>query len=305
MSVQLHDGLRLKDPQLSVYDAIAQLAPVVRSFVNTAKVKIIADGLPKVIDEPKPVETKPQTMIWTVMRESYDRRQMLLGVKHPDHDPLRFSIVFGQTAQGILLYPYPGQHQLMTHVHRMLPELFEEYGYWDNTDAPMNISKEQWDQREQAWLELCNDRGVLTDLPLWALTSTQSYPFDISVLNKHQETLDSFHPQAERLQRSLVQIAMTAMTKDSRVKDQLRTLGDLEAITNVQRNAQQVARAIMDAPAWRELVSQSLPQTFPSVISRWSQRPASALNSVIPELRAQVELLAMDTVNNSYDPLKD
>lgn len=306
MSIHLHDGLRLRDPQLSIYDAIAQLAPVVRSFVDTCKVEIIADGFLKAIDSLKPLETKPQTMIWSVVRKNYDERQIQLGVKHPDHDPLRFSLVFGETTQGILLYPYSGQPRILAHVRQALPNLFEDYGYWDNTDAPKDLPRGQWAQREKAWAELGNEQGLITKLPMWALTSAQSYPFDLSLLVDSQGILDSFHPQSERLQRALVQIAINAMTKDPRVKASLqKSPGDFDLLDHLQRNAQGVARTAMYTATQQNLVEQSLPLPFPSAISRWSQRPASAMNSVTPALRVQVETLAMEAVNNNYGPTKE
>lgn len=45
--------------------------------------------------------------------------------------------------------------------------IVEEYGYWDNTDRPDDLSKYDWNKRRKAWsfLDVPADEGVRIDLP--------------------------------------------------------------------------------------------------------------------------------------------
>lgn len=296
------DGLRLRDPNLGIQETIALIAPIMRNYVREAKIDIVADEYLAVIDTYKPVNAAPQEILWTVLRRRYDERKIRLGVNHPDHDPLRFSIVFGHTSQGTLLYPYVGQALMLAHLRNNLPDLFESYGYGDNTEKPRHVSTEQWLDRKHAWETLQGEDNTLLDLPMWTLSAKESYPFNLMIPGDYQTAADKRHPQTERLQRALVQLAMNAMAKDPRIKNLLgqKARSHEGTPTILQRDAQVLVRTILDDPAQQNLLKQSLPEPFPGALSRWKNKPSSALASVMPELKVRIETLAAHVVNSKF-----
>lgn len=296
----LPNGLRLKNPQLSIYAAITQLAPVMQVYAEKGRAHIVADEYLNLIDLRRPskeVTAKPREMIWSVLRRGYNERQMKLGINHPLHNPLRFSILFGETSQGTLAYPYAGQPQMLTHLCQSLPDLFEDYSSPHNADS---LDKQQ-QERRLAWMELGTEEGTFLPLPVWSLTALETYPFTKGPQNT-TDTANTLNPQSQRLQRALVQIAINTMAKDPQVKTLLEQRLRSSSINPdlLLQNAQEVARTTMGTPAWQDLIERSLPQPFPSVLTRWSEKPASALDSVVPQLQGYVEELAAQILNRKF-----
>lgn len=65
---------------------------------------------------------------------------------------------------------------------------FEEYGYWNNSDQPDNISEEEWEQREEDWNEALRGIGI----PLingFSKKIVEVFSFDLELPEKDREKL--------------------------------------------------------------------------------------------------------------------
>jgi len=169
MSTKLYDGLRVKNPQVELFSLVELIAEGVRTVFNREAQKLVSQELAMVFDSPKEREQlSAGSYLLFHCEDRWLKHQEKLGSQHTLNDPLRFSIVFGKSFEGnVLAYPYH-----TTKAYGELLEgtgLFEEYGYWNNTDGPDELTEDQWRARGKEWDSIANDEGTFGDLPMWQL----------------------------------------------------------------------------------------------------------------------------------------
>lgn len=159
MSVKIYEGLRAisNNPFEVAKQTKAVLAPMffeqVKTFVEILK-ENKEDSLQDLLLLPKPFErlrTEEQT-IFTVIDMLY---------KYPMHN---FSPVdFGYD---VILMPSANDDRILAQVFSenkayraalVQADVFEAFGYWDNSEAEEGLTEEEWDYREASWGYLLDD----------------------------------------------------------------------------------------------------------------------------------------------------
>lgn len=83
---------------------------------------------------------------------SKTRNAVLWSDAEPDAD-FEVSLCVLPIPETILCIPCANNNELSKELHRILKEYFhvEEYGYWDNTDKPDELTDDEWDKRRDDW----------------------------------------------------------------------------------------------------------------------------------------------------------
>ncbi len=202
MSTKIYDGLKLKDSNADLYEVIGIIARGIREEFDHQVHKLIANSLAEAVDyKTLRDESKGDDYLFYKVEEQWKKRQADFGRHHTLNDPLRFSIVFGRSSEGnILAVPYSANNADYKAVLDAT-ELFEPYGYWNNTDHPEELTQAQWDARGEEWDSLTNNEGTFGDLPGWELGNSMdvwSHGF-ISALKEPDEDLNNYRSQRARL----------------------------------------------------------------------------------------------------------
>lgn len=198
MSTKLYDGLKVKDSQADLFSLVEIVAEGIRMVFNREAQKLVAQELATVFDSPgERKELSAGSYLLFHCEDRWLKQQEKLGSQHILNDPLRFSIVFGKSSEGnVLAYPY--------HTTRSYEELlegtglFEDYGYWNNTDSPDGLTEDQWKARGREWDSLTNDEGTFGDLPMWQLSGS-SRPFPQAYLYAKDFDPNQFLDRRQRL----------------------------------------------------------------------------------------------------------
>ncbi len=210
MSTKLYDGLKLVDPRADVLSVVPQIARVIRPVFHRLRLPLVAEQFAQVVDSPRPEGAKDTSMVFFTAQKKWLEHQHAYGPRHALNDPLRFSIVFGRAASGDLLaYPYTVKTAYTTAL--METGLFTEYGYWNNSDKPEELTDKEWDSVRDAWASLESPEGTFGDLPMWQLSNSLEETFSTSLLMDDIETeeLNAAVPRRSRL-RSLMARSLTS-----------------------------------------------------------------------------------------------
>lgn len=174
MSTKLYDGLRLRDPQADLFQVVATVSKVIREAHEGESIEFVMRAVADFVIQPTKLDQcKDTDTLFFAAQDDWDRIQKEFGANHRFNDPLRFEIVFGRSAGGqILAYPYcdfAGYNKALDSTG-----LFEEYGYWNNSDQPDELSREQWVEREKEWDSIADAQDTFGSLPTWSLGSTSN-----------------------------------------------------------------------------------------------------------------------------------
>lgn len=231
MSTKLYDGLRLVDPDADLMAVVPQVAQAIRPVFHRLRLQIVAEQFASVVDAGRPEGVKDNSMVFFTAQEKWLEHQRAYGSHHTLNDPLRFSIVFGRAASGDLLaYPYAARGAYKDAL--METGLFAEYGYWDNTDHPDELTDEEWDAVRDAWCSLESPEGTFGDLPMWQLSNSLEETFTTGLLldDIPEGALDELVPARKRL-RSLMAKALSGDRLKRAVKNGYSPEGVLNAST--------------------------------------------------------------------------
>lgn len=80
------------------------------------------------------------------------RNAVLWADAEPDAD-FEVSLCILPVSDAILYIPCANNNELNGELQRVMMEYFraEEYGYWDNTDMPDNLTEDEWNNRKDNW----------------------------------------------------------------------------------------------------------------------------------------------------------
>ncbi len=107
--------------------------------------------------------------------------------------------------------------------------LFSEYGYWDNTERPAELTKEQWRDRRADWDSIEHKDAVYSHLPMWRLESLSE---TFMVMFDTDFNPSDYVSARERFHEALV----SALVRDSDPFDK-------ERIMSVFHDARRIARS--------------------------------------------------------------
>lgn len=160
MSTKIYDGLRIDlegtdaDIFEFAHDVRRVCVPVLRKLQLTELARLSA----RVIESGAPRE---RSAAWTAVAK-FRELMRILGPGDSMHDPFRFSMqVMRVPGSGeMLAIPFIGREgEAYLDAIRALGYV-RDYGYWDNTDAPDDVTGAEWDERKHAWCRALGDEGV-------------------------------------------------------------------------------------------------------------------------------------------------
>lgn len=175
MSVKLHDGFQLGNMSLTELMGFTQrLRERINQEADRLYVKLSADGLAALIDfasllnedelltrvrraygDGFSLDESPSTVITLGVYNKV--KDAIEGGKRNPRYNLSASVTYMPVSNKILAVFFSDQPEYRR-VWRDMPEV-REYGYWDNTDPPANVTKREWRQRYEDWKEALNDFG--------------------------------------------------------------------------------------------------------------------------------------------------
>ncbi|MFD4475954.1 hypothetical protein ACFWPU_07545 [Streptomyces sp. NPDC058471] len=226
MSAKLYDGLRLTAHAPDLFELTRVISKRMREVFRELAVPVIARNVARVVDD---TEVRERDMggplhNYTVYRarKLWLDEQAGLDDRMTFHDPLRFSIIFGQVDDDYgtrrLAYPFAGNRAytdaLMALEANGRP-LFIDYHYQNQADRPDEIRKDEWKRRHDDWNHLldADDRetdGTFGHLPAWQLPDSIDGVFDAVLLGYKDTTIDlNAHRTIEHRMRRALHRAVT------------------------------------------------------------------------------------------------
>ncbi|WP_434598135.1 hypothetical protein [Streptomyces sp. A5-4] len=221
MSARLYDGLRLTAHAPDLFELTRVISKHMREVFRELAVPIIARNVARVVDDAEVRERDMGGPLHNYLvyraRKLWLDEQAGLDDRITFHDPLRFSIVFGQVDDDYgtrrLAYPFAGNRaytdELMALEANGRP-FFVDYHYQNQADRPKEIRKDEWKRRRDDWNHLldADDRetdGTFGHLPGWQLPDSIEGVFDAVLLGYDGTDVDlDVHCAVEdRMRRAL------------------------------------------------------------------------------------------------------
>lgn len=232
MSARLYGGLRLTAHAPDLFELTRVISKRMREVFRELAVPIIARNVARVVDY---VEVRERDMggplhdrlvyrarkLWLDEQAGLDNRVTF-------HDPLRFSVVFGQVDDDYgtrrLVYPFAGNRAYADALMALEADgrpLFADYHYQDQADRPNEVRKDEWKRRRDDWNRLLKVRDRETDgtfghLPGWQLPDSIESVFDAVLLGHKDTTIDlNAHCTVEgRMRRALTRAVVCDLDLD-------------------------------------------------------------------------------------------
>ncbi|WP_169749749.1 hypothetical protein [Streptomyces aureocirculatus] len=226
MSTKLYDGLRLTVHAPGLFELTCVISKRMREVFRELAVPIIARNVARVVDD---AEIRERGMggplhnylvyrarkLWLDEQAGVDDRMTF-------HDPLHFSIVFGQIDDDYgmrrLAYPFAGNRAYTEALMALEADgrpFFVDYHYQNQADRPKDIRKDEWKRRRDDWNRLldADDRetdGTLGHLPGWQLPDSIESVFNAVLLGYKDTTIDlNAHCTIEHRMRRALNRAVT------------------------------------------------------------------------------------------------
>ncbi|EYR64877.1 hypothetical protein N866_03270 [Actinotalea ferrariae CF5-4] len=159
MSTKLHHGYRLAEG-VDPFDFIATVRAHIDPVRDRADARILAERTIDIIDKAavRGAVTHAGTDLAALMKTplisaymAYEEEQAELKDTDRRQDPNRFELSIGRDSvsgrHAVLLF---AEESSLVEAFRTLPEV-EQYGYWNNTDRPDDVTKAQWEDRRAFW----------------------------------------------------------------------------------------------------------------------------------------------------------
>ncbi|MGW6606063.1 hypothetical protein [Streptomyces sp. NPDC055036] len=221
MSAKLYDGLRLTAHAPDLFELTRVISKRMREVFRELAVPIIARNVARVVDDAEVRERDMGGPLHNYLpyraRKLWLDEQTGLDERMTFHDPLRFSIVFGEVddewGAHRLAYPFAG-NRAYTDVLMALETdghpIFVDYHYQNQTDRPAKVSESEWRCRRDDWNSLLDVEDPETDgtfghLPGWQLPDSIEGVFD-TVLRGYTNTvidLNAHHTIEHRVRQAL------------------------------------------------------------------------------------------------------
>lgn len=155
MSIKIYDGLRVKNArEENVIEKLDSLKPLFKEVLKKTiarKISIeyfnMVDNVFNKDDAPLPFEYAQNILNKEIEKIKNNKNSIMF-----QHD---FVIYVKQYKSDVYLYPFYRELEDLNILREKMPEL-EEFGYWDNTDKPDEISNSHWNKREKIWSEVYN-----------------------------------------------------------------------------------------------------------------------------------------------------
>lgn len=219
MSTKLYNGLRLLDNEADLFEVIPKIADVIREELGKAAQVLVGKELARAVDSKKfRKNTKSEDILFFKVEDEWRKRQAAWGPHHSLNDPLRFSIVLGRSDRGNILANWYGETQGYE-VALKGTGLFEDYGYWDNSDRPDGMTQKQWAQRGKEWDSLLDKDGAFGSLPLWELGSSSDPWRHMFLQSPANEDLNIYRSREDRREDALTNAVLEELTGSDKIEN--------------------------------------------------------------------------------------
>lgn len=226
MSVKLYDGLRLTAHAPDLFELTRVISKRMREVFRELAVPIIARNVARVVDNAEVRERDMGGPLHNYLvyraRKLWLDEQAGLDDRMTFHDPLRFSIVFGQVddewGTHRLAYPFAGNRAYTDALLALEADghpIFVDYHYQNQADRPAEVSDDEWTHRRDDWNSLLDAEDPETDgtfehLPGWQLSDSIEGVFDTVLLGYKDTTIDlNAHRTIEHRMRRALNRAVT------------------------------------------------------------------------------------------------
>ncbi len=257
MSTKLHHGYRLAvgvDP----FDFIATVRAHIDPVRDRADARILAERAVAIIDKAAVhgLVTHAGDDLASLMKTpltaayvAYEYEQAKLRDIDRRHDPNRFELSFGRDPQtgrfGVLRF---ADEATLIDAFDAIPEV-EEYGYWNNTDRPDDVTEDQWDQRREFWDRVLPGYSAPVEVMLgWSLRSTH-HPGPLSLASDRSplilEELPDLDRRARRAAQDAVSAAAVRAMSESRAVHEITSLVFRTLRTDQYPDVVDAARALL------------------------------------------------------------
>lgn len=221
MSARLYDGLRLTAHAPDPFELTRVISKRMREVFRELAVPIIARNVARVVDDAEVRERDMGGPLHNYLvyqaRKLWLDEQAGLDNRVTFHDPLRFSIVFGQVDDDYgtrrLAYPFAGNRAYADALMALEADgqpFFVDYHYQNQADRPKEVRKDEWKRRHDDWNHLLDADDRETDdtfghLPGWQLPDSIDGVFDAVLLGYDGTDVDlDVHCAVEdRMRRAL------------------------------------------------------------------------------------------------------
>lgn len=252
MSTKIYNGYRLTEGT-DPFDFIQSLRQTIAPVRQNLDAQLLASLTVARIDKAWINSESVPAVPALDAAHTWSRDQEALSSHTYGHDPYRFSLTVGKDAQ-------TGRYHVLTFTEE--PDLrdafeamaeVEEYGYWNNSDAPAYVTDEQWDERRSAWGRV---------LPGYSAPSEVMFiynPFEGLVghlLGAVQHLKEMMLPQMPSIENRAKRIAVDAYTN---YLVRVHSIEPLEAVQSILLDASNIA-------AVTNVVAAMLPEITPDVV---------------------------------------
>ncbi|MYR56595.1 hypothetical protein GTY54_10205 [Streptomyces sp. SID625] len=251
MSTELYDGLRLTAQAPDLFELTRVISKRMREVFRELAVPVIARNVARVVDDAAVRERDMGGPLHNYLvyraRKLWLDEQAGLDDRMTFHDPLHFSIVFGQVddewGTRRLAYPFTGNRAYTDALRSLEADdhpIFVDYHYRDQADRPAKVSNNEWKHRRDDWNHLLDAEDPETDgtfehLPGWQLPDSIEGVFD-TVLRGYTNTvidLNAHRSIEYRMRRTLNRAVAFGLNLDP-----------VDGVDRVLRRNQRIERAI-------------------------------------------------------------
>lgn len=195
MSIKIYDGLRIKNArEEEVIEKLDSLKTLFKEVLKKTIAKKISSEYFNMVDNvfnndnpPIPFDYAQNIFKKEMKNIKTDKRSIMF-----QND---FVIYIKQHESDVYLYPFYRELNDLNILMEKIPEL-EEFGYWDDTDKPDEISNSHWNKREKIWNEVYNkytfEESGFKKVSLNDIKDFQDLKFDYDLLvpMKREKRLD-------------------------------------------------------------------------------------------------------------------
>ncbi len=206
MSVKIYNGFRLKGIKSldKAFVEMQTLRPIIQQAAQVETSKMLAGLATKFYDDVSLYE-KPlgDSALMSALDNVTAALKESAAERAASPYDLSFSLTLGVTSDRHVIGILFCTNRPLCKLFRSLP-LYEEYGYWNNTDRPEGVTLRRWNKRSDDWEEV-----LPTGIPSESMFSIEFVP-EYSVGFPQRELVQQHIPTFEyRLQRALEAYTMS------------------------------------------------------------------------------------------------
>jgi hypothetical protein len=175
MSTKIHNGYRLTEGT-SAFAFTRRVRAVLDPVRDRADGALLARLFTNAVDTCwLRGETVPPMLAFTTFSK-WDDEQKKLADDSRHKDPNRFELCLGEDpGTGRILVRLYTEQAAMRDAFEAMDEV-EPYSYWNNYDAPTDLTGEQWDERRAAWERVMPDYAPPAETMLTFVLRTDANP---------------------------------------------------------------------------------------------------------------------------------